>query len=238
MYGKLKSKIQKRKKFKKALILIMILGVITLAVVLVIDKYVQQTSTPYILNAESVPEADVILVLGAYVFPDGTPSHMLNDRLTVGYELYAQGKAPKILVSGDHGQKNYDEVNGMKDFLRDKGVPEEDIFMDHAGFSTYESMYRARDIFRVDKLIIVTQEYHLMRAVYVARELGMEAYGIPSDLRYYLVMEQYKLREIAARNKDFFLAKVIKPKPTFLGEEIPVSGDGRVTHDKLENSEI
>ncbi len=209
---------------------------ITLAVtmpVLAIDQYVQKTGDAHILEPDAVPQADAILVLGAYVFPNGTVSHMLSDRLTVGYELYQADKAPKIIVSGDHGRKDYDEVNAMKAFLKDKQVPAEDIFMDHAGFSTYESMYRARDIFKAQKVIIVTQEYHLKRAVFIARELGLEAYGVASDKRYYLVMEQYKLREIAARNKDFFLAKIIKPKPTFLGDEIPVQGDGRATDDKL-----
>lgn len=222
-----------KKVLKKIIAIFIILGIIALPSILAIDRYVQNIGSKYIEDPIIIPEADAILVLGAYVFPDGTVSHMLNDRLTIGYELYSQGKAPKIIVSGDHGQKDYDEVNAMKDFLKDKGVPEQDIFMDHAGFSTYESIYRARDIFKVDKLIIITQEYHLKRAVFIARELGLKAYGVPSDIRYYLVMEQYKLREIAARNKDFFLAKFIKPKPTFLGEEIPVSGDGRVTYDKL-----
>ncbi len=223
-----------KKVIKKLIVISIILGILALPSILAIDKYVQNIGSKYIVDPMIITEAEAILVLGAYVFPDGTVSHMLNDRLTIGYELYSQGKAPKIIVSGDHGQKEYDEVNAMKDFLINKGVPEQDIFMDHAGFSTYESIYRARDIFKVDKLIIITQEYHLKRAVFIARELGLQAYGVPSDIRYYLVMEQYKLREIAARNKDFFLAKIIKPKPTFLGEEIPVSGDGRVTHDKLE----
>ena len=220
-----------KKSFKKLAVLLIILCILALTSILAIDRYVQNMSSKYIVDPAAVLEAEAILVLGAYVFPDGTVSHMLNDRLTIGYELYSKGKAPKIIVSGDHGQKNYDEVNAMKDFLRNKGVPAEDIFMDHAGFSTYESIYRARDIFKVKKLTIVTQEYHLKRAVFVARELGLEAYGVSSDIRYYFVMEQYKLREIAARNKDFFLA-ILKPEPTFLGEEIPVSGDGRVTHDK------
>lgn len=221
-----------KKSFRKLAVLLIILCILALTSILAIDRYVQNISSKYIVDPTEVFEAEAILVLGAYVFPDGTVSHMLNDRLTIGYELYSKEKAPKIIVSGDHGRKNYDEVNAMKDFLRNKGVPAEDIFMDHAGFSTYESIYRARDIFKVNKLIIVTQEYHLKRAVFVARELGLEAYGVSSDVRYYLVMEQYKLREIAARNKDFFLAKILKPEPTFLGEEIPVSGDGRATHDK------
>lgn len=221
-------------KINKSRVLSLLLAVSILAGVsiLAIDRHVQNMGAKFIVSSGLVPEADALLVLGAYVFPDGTVSHMLNDRLAVGSELYFQGKAPKIIVSGDHGRKDYNEVKAMKDFLRDRAVPSADIFMDHAGFSTYESIYRARDIFKAKKIIIVTQEYHLKRAVFIARELGLEAYGVPSDLRYYLGTEHYKIREIAARNKDFFLAKILKPEPTFLGEEIPVSGDGRVTDDE------
>lgn len=180
-----------------------------------------------------VPEADAILALGAYVFPDGTVSFMLYDRLNEAYELYENGKAGKILVSGDHGRKNYDEVNTMKKYLLDKNVPAEDVFMDHAGFSTYESIYRARDIFQVKKVIIVTQEYHLKRAIFIARELGLDAYGVASDRHDYgEVMKICRSREVLARNKDFFLAKFLKSQPTFLGETIPVTGDGRDTDDK------
>jgi vancomycin permeability regulator SanA len=208
------------------------LAAITLAAVLLVNSYVVWSGGKYILAAEDLPVADAILVLGAYVHPDGQTSSMLTDRLTVGYELYEQGKAPKILVSGDHGQKDYDEVNVMKNFLKKKGVPAEDIFMDHAGFSTYESVYRARDIFQVKKLIIVTQDYHLKRAVFTARALGLEAYGMPSDRHDYgQKMTIYKLREIAARNKDFLWARILKPEPTFLGEVIPITGDGGATDD-------
>lgn len=197
------------------------------------NYYVEQAGEKYIFSADQVPNADAVLVLGAYVFPDGKVSDMLNDRLTVGYELYQQGKAPRILVSGDHGRTNYDEVNTMKSYLKGKGVPSQDIFMDHAGFSTYESMYRARDIFQAKKLIIVTQHYHLQRALFIAREMGLEAYGVASDLHNYgPVMAEYQLREMATRNKDFWLAKIIKPQPTFLGEVIPVFGDGGATDDK------
>lgn len=179
-----------------------------------------------------MPEGDAILVLGARVYPDGNVSLMLHDRLTTGQELYQAGKAPKIIVSGDHGQKEYDEVNAMKDFLKEQGVPAEDIFMDHAGFSTYESIYRARDIFLVKRVIIVTQKYHLMRALFIARSLGLEAYGVAADKHiYHQVMLKSELREIAARNKDFLTAKIFKPLPKYLGEVIPVTGDGRVTDD-------
>ncbi|AFV01559.1 SanA protein [Dehalobacter sp. UNSWDHB] len=208
------------------------ISVVLIIYMLIINHYVERVGTKYICDVDQVPEVDAVLVLGAYVFPDGTASSMLADRLTVGYELYQHGKAPKILVSGDHGRTDYDEVNAMKRFLKEKGVAGQNIFMDHAGFSTYESLYRARDIFLVKKVIIVTQEYHLKRAVFVARSLGLEAYGVPSDQHDYgQAMAYYQIREIAARNKDFLWTKIIKPKPTFLGDVIPVFGDGGATDD-------
>lgn len=222
-----------KKRLKQLILFSVLFSILASTTVLMINQNVKSVGTSYIVNSNEVPDADAILVLGAYVFPNGSVSTMLNDRLTTGYELYEQGKAPKLIVSGDHGRKDYDEVNSMKSFLKDKGVPNEDVFMDHAGFSTYESMYRARDIFKVEKVIIVTQEYHLMRAVYVARAMGMEAFGVASDRRDYgQAMTMYKTREIAARNKDFLLVNVLKPKPTFLGDEIPVFGDGKATDDK------
>lgn len=222
------------KKRLKQIFISLALGLVFIGTyALIINYKVEAGGEKYILSSAEVPKADAILVLGAYVLPSGTVSTMLNDRLTVGYELYEQQKAPKLLVSGDHGQREYDEVNSMKSFLKDKGVPGKDVFMDHAGFSTYESMYRARDIFKVRKVIIVTQEYHLKRAVFVARALGLEAYGVASDKRDYgQVMGMYQLREIAARNKDFLWSEIIKPKPTFLGDAIPVFGDGKATDDQ------
>lgn len=215
--------------------LIIILGILTITGTcsyILINQYVQRTGSRYILGAVQAPESEAILVLGAYVFPDGTLSFMLNDRLDQAYELYRLGKAGKVIVSGDHGQKDYDEVNTMKKYLIARGVPPEDVFMDHAGFNTYESVYRARDIFQVKKVIIVTQEYHLARAVFIAKELGLQTCGVAADLHDYgEVMTVYRLRETAARNKDFFLAGLIKPEPTFLGETIPVTGDGMITDD-------
>jgi SanA protein len=222
-----------RNRLKHLIGSLLVISVVSMALIILINSHVKQVGTKYILDIDNVPKADTVLVLGAYVFPDGTTSSMLTDRLTVGYELYQNGNAPKILVSGDHGQKDYDEVNAMKSFLKDKGVPGQDVFMDHAGFSTYESLYRARDIFKVKSVIIVTQEYHLMRAVFVARSLGLEAYGVPSDRHDYgQAMAAYQFREVAARNKDFLWAKILKPEPTFLGDAIPVFGDGGATDDQ------
>ena len=119
----------------------------------------------------------------------------------------------------------------MKLEAMEAGIPSEDIFMDHAGFSTYESIFRARDVFGADKIIIVTQEYHLYRALYVANALGVEAYGVASDYHAYVGQAYRELREILARNKDFATG-ILKPDPTYLGEVIPVSGDGNLTNDE------
>ena len=217
-------------KLKKVFKYLTILGILMTLVVLSIDQYIQSYGNRYIKEIEEVTQADAILILGASVYSNGRPSPMLEDRLIVGLELYNKRLAPKIIVSGDHGTKEYNEVGAMREFLINHGVADQDIFMDHAGFSTYESMYRARDIFQAEQLIIVTQEYHLKRAIYLARKLGMESTGVASDLRNYgPVMTKYELREKMARNKDFFLT-LINPKPTYLGDPIPVNGDGRGTH--------
>ncbi|HZW49365.1 MAG TPA: ElyC/SanA/YdcF family protein [Bacillota bacterium] len=175
--------------------------------------------------------ADCILILGAGVKADGTPSDMLQDRLLQGIALYDLGSSGKLLVSGDHGQVDYDEVNTMKLFAISNGVPSNDIFMDHAGFSTYESLYRAKAIFQVKKIIIVTQQYHLYRALYVARALGLDAYGVASDYQSYTDQSYYSAREMAARVKDFFMV-ILKPEPTLLGKPIPITGDGDWTNDQ------
>jgi len=217
---------------KRLLLLSLAASVGLIAGALWIDRHVRVSGYRHIIDAEALPEADAILVLGAFVFPDGRVSSILADRLITGIQLYEQGKAPKLLLSGDNGRKDYDEVNGMKEFVLDRNVPAEDVFMDHAGFNTYESLYRARDIFQVERAIIVTQEYHLLRALYIADQLGIEAYGVPSDRHRYRGMARFELREIFARNKAFFWTKLQMP-PTYLGDVIPISGDGRVTDDQL-----
>lgn len=221
----------KIKKFLKTVFFIG-LGIVLAGLVFLfsVNAYVKNTVKDQILlpeQAAEIEDADCIIVLGCGVWGD-RPSPMLEDRLSQGVELYELSAAPKLLMSGDHGQDNYDEVNVMRNFAINAGVPSEDIFMDHAGFSTYETMFRARDIFEAKKVIIVTQEYHLYRALYIADRLGLEAYGVASDPRKYAGQTYRDLREILARGKDFFSC-IICPEPTYLGEAIPVSGDGNVT---------
>ena len=166
------------------------------------------------------------------VWGKDTLSHMLEDRVLGAIDVYERVGAKKILMSGDHGQEDYDEVNAMKKYAVEKGVAADDVFMDHAGFSTYETMYRARDVFQAKKVVIVTQKYHLYRAVYIARALGLEAYGIASDPRPYSSVVYNNAREFLARVKDFFTA-IGKPEPTFLGEAIPINGSGAQTDDQV-----
>jgi len=184
-----------------------------------------------ILPVADVRPAQAALVLGAYVFPDGRPSTMVEDRLLTAWDLYQAGKVEKILISGDHGRVEYDEVNAMRRFLEAKGVPPEDIFMDHAGFDTYDSMYRARDVFQVHSTVVVTQAFHLPRAIWLARRMGLEADGVVADRWVYDKAEYYAAREVLARVKAFG-EWLIHRKPVFLGPVIPITGDGRVTHDQ------
>ena len=216
---------------KRGILALFCLGITGTAVVFGLSSYIKKETAEKIITAEEATDADCILVLGCGVREDGSPSLMLRDRLEKGIELYEAGTAPKLLMSGDHGRKDYDEVNLMKSYAMGKGVPSEDIFMDHAGFSTYDSMYRARDIFCAEKVIVVSQEYHLYRALYLAEKLGLEAYGVPAQDVNYRGQAYRELREMLARAKDFCTA-MVQPKPKYLGEEIPITGNGDLTNDK------
>lgn len=228
------NKIRKNKKSKLAngLIVLILAGMFALTFILIINAHVKSSVKGRIVTPDeaALMDADCILVLGAGVRDNGRPSPMLVDRLLQGIELYKNGFSDRLLMSGDHGRKEYDEVNVMKQFAIDRGIASEHVFMDHAGFSTYESLYRARDIFETERIIIVTQKYHIYRALYIADKLGLEAYGVASDPRRYAGQNIRDLREIAARVKDYFTV-IIKPTPTYLGETIPINGNGDLTND-------
>lgn len=230
------------KKFAVGAVLLAVLGA---GAVFGISSYMVSTTQDQILyrhqsREETIPQqelsslkekqADCILVLGAKVRKDGTPSYMLKDRLDLAIALYKAGAAPKLLLSGDHGQIRYDEVNVMKTYAMKQGVPKEDLFLDHAGFSTYESAYRAKEIFQAEEIIVVTQSYHQYRALYGCEKMGMKAWGAASDQALYKGQKMRDLREIAARDKDFF-KWMIKPEPTYLGDAIPISGSGIASQD-------
>lgn len=224
---------KKKKLLKIAFIVFLCLAVTGIATLFVINGHVKASTKDRILtvqNAAELEDVDCIIILGCQVKDDGSLSHMLRDRLMRGLEVYEADAAPKLLMSGDHGREEYDEVGAMKNYAIENGVPSENIFMDHAGFSTYETVYRAKEIFQADKVIIVTQEYHLYRALYIAEQLGVEAYGVSADLNRYAGQSMRDFREVLARCKDWAMC-IFKPEPTYLGEAIPVSGNGDVTND-------
>ena len=229
-------------KKKKILVYVMstilVLCITCALAVLGTNMVIKASAKDRILSAEEasqLQDVDCILVLGCGVRADGTPSPMLEDRLKRAVELYQMGASSKLLMTGDHGKVDYDEVATMKAFAVEAGIASEHIFMDHAGFSTYESMYRAKDIFQARKIIIVTQAYHLHRAVYIAQKLGLEAYGVAADYRSYSGQLSRDAREVLARTKDFCTC-VFKPEPTYLGDVIPIWGNGNLTND--ENSDF
>lgn len=231
--------------WKKIMIAVLLLMIGGLAVIFGINGYVIKTTEDQILytaankdwffsqeDLKKIKEkdADCIMVLGALVYKDGTLSHMLRNRLDVGIELYKQGAAPKLLLTGDHGQVRYDEVNAMKKYALSQGVPKADIFLDHAGFATYDSVYRAAEIFRVKKMITVTQGYHQYRTLYGCNQMKIKAWGVSSDQAIYRGQKMRDLREIAARDKDF-VKWIWKPAPTYLGEAVPINGSGIKSQD-------
>ena len=221
----------KKKTIIKILLVLVALGVIVGIGVIAANAHIKSVTKDFIIpesELKDLEDIDCILVLGCGVWDDGTPTDMLADRIKVGIRTYETGVSDRLLMSGDHSRKDYDEVNTMKAIAVESGIPADNVFCDHAGFSTYESMYRASDIFGADKIVIVTQSYHLPRAIYNAQKLGIEAYGISADERTYMGQIYRDARELLARAKDFVWC-IIQPEPTFRGEKIPITASGSLT---------
>ncbi len=221
-----------KKIIKRCLIVSACVFILLAGFVFSVNFYVKSSVDENIMSCDEAAklcDVDCIIVLGCGLNGD-KPSDMLRDRLNFAIDIYNKNKNAKLLMSGDHGRVHYNEVGVMKKYAIEKGVPSEDIFMDHAGFSTYETMYRAKEIFCASKVIVVTQEYHLYRGMYNASQMGIEAYGVASDVYGYEKKFFRETREIIARCKDFLWC-AFDVKPTYLGEAIPVSGNGDATND-------
>jgi SanA protein len=219
------------KKIKKLTKPIIVLVALALLILLIANIVVIKKSQKFIYEKVSdVPKCYTAIVLGATVNSNGFPSDYLQDRLDMAIELYRNNKITRFLLSGDHGQISYDEVNNMKAYLINHGISTEDIFLDHAGFDTYNTMVRARKIFQVKDAIIVTQEFHLPRAVFIARSKGIDAYGIVADKREYSGMKTLKIRESLAKVKAFTEVTINK-NPKYLGNPIPITGDSKLSYD-------
>lgn len=228
--SKVRKNLKQNKIFKRIIIAVLCICLVGGIAVAGINAYMVSYVDEYILTKEEVGEYDFdcVMIMGAGIW--GTePSPMLQERLDFGIEVYFTGCTDRILMTGDHAREEYDEVNIMKDCAIEAGVPADNVFMDHAGLSTYESMYRARDVFQVEKMVIVTQKYHLYRSIYNARKLGIEAYGVAADEMKYGFHNN--MREWLARTKDFFYC-IAQPEPTYLGDPISIHASGSLTDDK------
>jgi len=223
----------KNSAFKKIIVVLLWILVFCLLVVLGLNTFVCASAKGNMYEPKEFGNttADCIMVLWCGV--RGTElSPILKDRLDTAIELYKKGVAKKILMSGDHGGEYYNEVGVMKIYAIENGVPAEDVFMDHAGFSTYESLYRAKELFGIKNLIAVTQRYHLYRTVYLGEKLGINISGVSTYDYNYGGIFYRELREILARDKDFFTA-IFNPVPQMpLGDKISIAGDGNITNDE------
>lgn len=211
------------------IIVFTVIGIVLLIIIL--QFHINRSSRDVIFDDINKIESTYVgIVLGASVRPDKSLSPILQDRVDKALELYKNGTIKRFLLSGDHGQKDYDEVNAMKSYLNKKGVPNGDIFLDHAGFDTYDSMFRAREVFQVEKAIVITQEFHLPRAIYVGRKMGLELQGYVADNREYPGNDHFIRREWLANIKAWIELNIEK-SPTYSGDPIPITGDSSLSHD-------
>lgn len=219
-------------KFKLLLGLFLVLISVVAAGVLLVNWQVYSVTQPLIFKANQLSgEYETGIVLGAKVYTDGRLSGVVQDRADTAVNLYQRQKIRKILVSGDHGQKTYDEVNAIKDYLLSQGIPKTDIFLDHAGFDTYDSIYRAKAIFQIHSAVIITQDFHLPRAVFIAQKLGLPAVGVSADIQNYGHMERVLVREKIAVVKAY-VDVLVHSQPKFLGEAIPITGESSKSWDR------
>ena len=191
---------------RRALLVLLALCVLGAALAFGVSGWVVLHERNSILSAEDVPSKDLdcILVLGCGVDAQGRPKPMLHDRMTVAVELYDKGWADTLLLTGDNSGPAYNEVGAMETFALEHGVPADALLLDNEGFSTDASIRRARDVFGMEQVVIVTQEYHLFRALFLAESYGLEASGVSATLRTYGPKQvQWSLREVLARDKDF-----------------------------------
>lgn len=214
--------------FEKIIYALLCFFALGLTLVFGINFYIKNSTKSQIKDMKEV-NVDAIVVLGASIRTDGSLSPMLKDRLIAAIEAYNNGVSSKIIMSGDHSSDSYDEVTAMKKFAVENGVKSEDVYLDHSGFSTYDSIYRMKYIFKLDNIAIVTQKYHLYRALYIANKLDIEAVGIDATKKIYSGQNYRDFRELLARNKDFIKA-ILKPDATYIGDSVDINASGDLTN--------
>jgi SanA protein len=214
-------------RLSKALVVATALAAVVVLLVAAVNAYVLLEGEDSTSSVADVPKTEVAIVPGALVQPDGKMSVMLADRVKDAARLWHAGKVEKILVSGDHGQWTYDEPDTMREALVRHGVTPRDVFEDHAGFNTWQTMERARSIFGVDHAVVVTQGFHMPRALFLADQAGIDATGLISDLHTYgYQAKKSEVREVLSRVKAIY--DVTLDSPAMAGPKIPIAtSDGR-----------
>ncbi len=200
---------------------ISVIAVTIFAISFFVIKY---ASRAYIYsNSDDLPHTQVAVILGAAILKSGQISPVLKDRVDKAIEIYNKQLVDKILVTGDNSSLDHNEVEPVRKYLLKNGIPDADVFLDHAGFDTYSSMFRARDVFKIESMVVVSQSFHLPRAVYIARRLRVVAYGIEADRGHYLFRNE--VREVFGDVKA--LSNLLfDRRPKYLGPQIPITGSG------------
>ncbi|MBA3944158.1 MAG: YdcF family protein [Herpetosiphonaceae bacterium] len=218
-----------RRLVRRTLILLLALPPTGILAVAAVIRYVAHTGGTVYHDIAVVPQAPVAIVFGAGVLPDGTPTAVLADRVTAAAALYRAGRVQHLLLTGDNSTRYYNEVAVMRRFAMAQGVPATAITLDYAGFRTYDSCYRARAIFGVEQAVLVTQAFHLPRALYTCTQLGIQSVGLAADsmtgsrrAAYADLLPQYTLREHAATLLMLWQVHVTRPTPRFLGPAEPI----------------
>lgn len=204
-------------------LLVLIIVLVFLGFIAAINIYVLSFSkTNLYTQVDELPKNEVWLVFGASVIQNKYPSDILKDRLKVAAKAYKQWKIHQIIVSGDNRNKNYNEPVVMQKFLIAQWVDVDHIHLDYAGFDTYDSLYRAKELFKVDSLTLFTQDFHLKRALYISSRLGIQSTGISTNLQLYIKQDYNNKREFFARVKAFLDVELLKSKPKFLWDDLKI----------------
>ena len=209
---------------KKILKYLLITIILWLLVILLINLYVLSFSKDKILqNTSDLEQTKVWLVFWAKVQNNGIPSDILADRLKVSIEAYKNSKIEKIIVSWDNSREEYDEPTSMRDYLISNWVKQDDIYLDYAWFDTYDSLYRAREIFWVEELVLFTQEFHLKRALYISSRLWIKSIWVQTNLQKYIYDDYYSRREMLARVKAFLNVEILSSKSMYWWKKVDMN---------------